>query len=35
MARFADPLFDGSARGEWDPRAGSWARCSSTASSSE
>lgn len=25
MARFADPLLDGSARGEWDPRAGGWA----------
>ncbi len=25
MARFADPLLDRSARGEWDPRAGGWA----------
>lgn len=25
MARFADPLLDGSARGEWDPRARDWA----------
>lgn len=25
MARFADPLLDDSARGEWNPRAGGWA----------
>lgn len=25
MARFADPLLDGSARGAWDPSTGTWA----------
>ncbi|HEX3041256.1 MAG TPA: hypothetical protein VHP56_04125 [Solirubrobacterales bacterium] len=25
MARFADPLLDASARGSWDPGAGTWA----------